>query len=355
MRRKSASPPSAVDSAAIKKTAAAWVARHDRGLSAGEVHDFSVWADADPRHQDAYVEVAASWRRLDATQFSPEMTAQAEAVERRAARRRQGQRWLRRATVLGAAAALAALIAPRLDFGDAPVDAADQAQAQPTYQVLVSTAQHEVFPDGSTAELNGPSRIAVAYTATERRVLLLDGEAHFAVKKNPDLPFIVQVGNVAVRAVGTAFNVKRAPSGVEVLVTEGLVSVDDAVHGDSLLSPDTPVLQAGQKLVVGTPPASKSAPPVQLFNLGTGDIDQELSWQSTRLVFNGTPLGDVVSAFNRYNDVQLLIGARELRDRSLTGVFKADNLDGFLRLLQAGQVVSVHDGAPGTRILMPAH
>lgn len=354
MHRKSSSQSAADDAAAIKATAAAWVARHDRGLTADEVCDFSVWADADSRHQDAYEEIAATWRGLDAVRTSPEWAGQAEVVLQRANRRRVRHRWLGRAAALGAAAALVMLVAPRLGIGHRPDIATAKVKPQPSYQVLVSTARHETLPDGSTAELNGFSRISVAYSATERRVHLLEGEVHFAVQKNPDLPFIVQVGNVAVRAVGTAFNVKRAEAGVEVLVTEGQVSVDDVVHGDSLLTPDMPVLHAGQKLVVGTSSALKSLPAVQLFNLGNGDIDQELSWQSTRLVFNDTPLDDVVSAFNRYNDVQLRIGAPELRDRPLTGVFKAENLDGFLRLLQAGQVVSVHPGVPGTKILLPA-
>jgi transmembrane sensor len=220
--------------------------------------------------------------------------------------------------------------------------------------VLASTARQQILPDGSVANLNGTSRIAVAYTATERRVHLLDGEVHFAVEKNPDRPFVVQVGHVAVQAVGTAFNVKRAPAGVEVLVTEGRVRVDDAEHGASLLHADTPVLQAGQKLIVEPPPAPDAAPAVRLLNLGNGDIDGELAWQSTRLVFNNTPLGDVVSAFNRYNEMQLRIGTSELHSRTLTGVFKAENLDGFLRLMQAGRVVTVLPGVPGTKILMPA-
>src|SRR3546814_11388936 len=38
-----------------------------------------------------------------------------------------------------------------------------------------------------------------------------------------DLPFVVDVGSVRIRAVGTAFSVRRNPEGVDVLVTEGVV------------------------------------------------------------------------------------------------------------------------------------
>src|SRR3546814_6850033 len=38
-------------------------------------------------------------------------------------------------------------------------------------------------------------------------------------------PFVVEVGDVRVRAVGTAFGVKRTAGGVDVQVTEGVVEV----------------------------------------------------------------------------------------------------------------------------------
>ncbi len=45
------------------------------------------------------------------------------------------------------------------------------------------------------------------------------GEAHFAVAPDAARPFVVRVGGVAVRAVGTAFNVRYAADGaVEVTV-----------------------------------------------------------------------------------------------------------------------------------------
>jgi transmembrane sensor len=54
---------------------------------------------------------------------------------------------------------------------------------------------------------------------------LAQGEAWFQVAKAPDRPFTVTAGRVRVQAVGTAFNVRRAGVGVDVVVTEGTVKV----------------------------------------------------------------------------------------------------------------------------------
>src|SRR3546814_19688281 len=49
--------------------------------------------------------------------------------------------------------------------------------------------------------------------------------AWFQVAKDRARPFVVEVGDVRVRAVGTAFGVKRTAGGVDVQVTEGVVEV----------------------------------------------------------------------------------------------------------------------------------
>src|SRR3546814_20539025 len=49
------------------------------------------------------------------------------------------------------------------------------------------------------------------------------GEAWFQVAHDAHRPFVVDIGSVRVRAVGTAFSVRQNPEGVDILVTEGVV------------------------------------------------------------------------------------------------------------------------------------
>jgi len=85
---------------------------------------------------------------------------------------------------------------------------------------IVDLPERQTLPDGSVVELKDDSKIYVAFTPGFRRVALVSGEAHFKVAKNKERPFIVVIGNVEVRAVGTAFSVQRGDASVEVLVTE---------------------------------------------------------------------------------------------------------------------------------------
>src|SRR3546814_10056817 len=54
-------------------------------------------------------------------------------------------------------------------------------------------------------------------------ITLEEGEAWFQVAHDAHRPFVVDVGSVRIRAVGTAFSVRRNPEGVDVMVTEGVV------------------------------------------------------------------------------------------------------------------------------------
>jgi transmembrane sensor len=107
------------------------------------------------------------------------------------------------------------------------------------------------------------------------------------------------------------------------------------------------VLTAGQRVVVNFAAVVDESSQCRVTAVAPGEVDQYLAWQSTQLMFSDTPLDEVVTAFNRYNRRQLVIGDEGLGRRRITGVFRADNLDGFTRLLQAG--VDVQPEAKGDR------
>lgn len=82
------------------------------------------------------------------------------------------------------------------------------------------------FRDGSTARvLTATTRLEVR-TATEERVeIVLEGGAAFSVVPNPARPFLVRVGQVSVRVLGTQFVVEEQGARVRVTVQEGSVQV----------------------------------------------------------------------------------------------------------------------------------
>ncbi|MBC7366698.1 MAG: FecR domain-containing protein, partial [Undibacterium sp.] len=245
------------------------------------------------------------------------------------------------------------------------------------YATTAGGYQRVMLADGSVLELNGDTAADVAFTPTERRVRLARGEAHFTVAKNPARPFWVEAGGVAVRAVGTAFNVRLGARDVEVLVTEGKVSVSGVERvapntlstaaesnstrwGQRVPSPDT-FLTANERVLLPsvrpaplTPhaPAPKLAPLVE--HITPEAVRDALSWQGPRLVFVDTPLAEAVAQFNRRNTLQLVLADRALEALPVAGSFRPENVEAFVRLLESGGDVAVERGDPSRLVLRRA-
>jgi transmembrane sensor len=341
----------------VAQTAAEWVTRRDRGLTPPEQLAFDAWRAADPRHEIEMERLGATWRDLDSIRSAPELEAMADAVVSRARAAQRHRRRLR--FVAGALSAAAALAVAFVAWDRYSLWAGGNSAVAVTenYRVIASTMERTVLPDGSVAELNGPSRIELDFTPAERRVRLVEGEAHFVVVPDADRPFFVTAGPVTVRAVGTAFNVRFENASVEVLVTEGKVKLQSAgteavQQAGASLSDEAPALVQGQRAVISLSATSTPAN-VAIAEVNSGEIIDSLGWQSTRLVFSNTPLDEVVAGFNQYNAHQLRLGDSRLRSRTLTGEFRADNLEGFVRLLRASVDVRAERQAASEIVLLP--
>lgn len=337
------------DPEAVEATAAVWLSLRDRGLTEHETAEFVRWLQESPRHAEVFAELDAVWKTLD----------RAEALRPAAAPR-----------IAGAAAPVSAAVrvsrCRRLAWGALATAAAlalawvgwERSALRPTAETAVGAFQKLDLPDGSVVQLNTDSAIKVRYTDAERRVELLRGEAHFDVAKNPARPFVVAADHVAVRAVGTAFNVRLRPEAVEVLVTEGRVRVDDAAGGGSLLAPapdrpGPPVLVEGEKVLVpvaAVTTASAAPVAVAIREVPEVEVRRALAWQERRLEFEDLPLAAVVAEFNRYNRTQLLLVDPALGSRRFSGTFRADAYEPFVRLLEENFGVRAEHGANGIEL-----
>jgi len=329
--------PEEIQGSSIEGEASDWIARSDRGLSADEADRLSAWRSADVRHERELARLTSAWRGLDAVGELPEIRMAARAMDAGRVRRK---RMIRRSTwAVGAAASMALAWTMLSEKG---VKSSLAQIEHNTYQIVPSVAERMTLPDGTVIELKGNSIVQPAFSGEERRVRLLSGEAFFQVAKDPTRPFVVQVESINVRAVGTAFNMRVASDEVEVLVTEGKVQLNNSRNNQSLLAraptansgepSDPPLLIAGHRVVVAT----NAAHPVVPIAATPEDLHRAQEWQGTRLRFQRTPLAQVVAAFNRLNRCQLVLGEEDLGKRWVSGTFRADSVDAFVRLLEAG-------------------
>ncbi len=311
----------------VALAASGWIVRHNRGLTAEEQDEFSSWLAADPRHGEWWAKRRQAWAEFDVlTEWRPEHSAEPnpDLLAAPRGRRRRRLKWIVPVTLALAAGVAVALIVLR------------PAPAGKNVPVIAAAAGYEsrALDDGTVVELNGGAEIEVRFTAAERRVRLVRGEAHFQVAKNPIRPFVVEAGGVAVRAVGTAFNVLLGSQAVDVLVTEGRVRVDPPATAAAVnVAPD---ISAGQRVVVSL---SGGAAPV-VTTVSDEEIARRLAWQPRLLDFSATPLEEVAAEFNRRNRTQLVLADPALRAMPIVASFRSDNLDGFVRMLEISAGVS---------------
>ncbi len=336
---------------AIESSAAEWLVRHDRGLTPAQQDEFLSWLTASAAHRESFERHRQMWGDFNALkQWRPEhgTTPNPDLL----ARHRRPAPWRRPLPLLLAAAAAFALA-----FWLIPA-AGPRADASLTFETAVY--RQEELPDGSVLDLNRGAHVVVQFSATERRVLLVQGEAQFSVAKNPARPFVVRAGGVDVRAVGTAFNVKLAGPNLEVLVTEGTVHVSQhtvvspAASAGPAPAPAPVVLAAltaGQRTVISV--ATVTASPV-VVQASVPEIARLLDWQPHLLDFESTPLAEVVETFNRRNPQHLVIGDEELRTLAIVASIRSDNVEGFVRLLEGTMGVRTERTEVGEIVLRRA-
>jgi transmembrane sensor len=146
---------------------------------------------------------------------------------------------------------------------------------------------------------------------------------------------------VVVRAVGTAFSVKRGVDSVAVLVTEGTVPVASPAlaHGE----PPPPVT-AGQKAVASLSPRARAT---LIEAVAAAEMEDRLAWKPRLLDFDEVPLAEIAAELNRRNPVRLEITDPALHARRLSATLRSDNIEGFVRMLESDFGIAVNRGSAG--------
>ncbi len=308
------------------QTAANWLVRRDRGLTAAEQDEFLQWLAADPRHGEwlalhratvADFTALADWRPTHSEEPNPDLLAPP---------RRHPRRFL--PFLLATAAAFVLLAAWWRPL--APESVRPSAAASST----ASELKRRILADGSTVELNRGAVVTTEFTARERRATLVNGEALFEIARDPARPFIVHAGGVDVRAVGTVFSVRLAPGAVEVLVTEGRVAVappPPVAASSAAAPPPATEVAAGHRATV----TLASAAPPAIVPVTAQAIARQLNWQPQLLDFSSAPLAAALAEFNRRNEVKFVLAEAELGDLPVIASIRSDNVEGFARFLAA--------------------
>lgn len=159
--------------------------------------------------------------------------------------------------------------------------------------------------DGSLINLGPDSAVTVDYTADQRHIHLLSGQAYFDVQSNPQRPFQVRTGDITTTVLGTAFEVRLLGTETAVAVRHGHVRVKDM---DS--APYD--LRAGDWLRVKDDHSAV---------LGTAAPELVGIWQQGKLLVRGRTIGEVIDEIRPWFAGKIIVTATGLEQFRMTGVY----------------------------------
>jgi transmembrane sensor len=284
----------------IDNEAFEWVARKfARGLGDSESGEFDTWYAADSRHKGAYVRAMAIYNAINLATVPQSLAPELPDLTEKHAPSRRGF------LMYGAMAACLVATVGTVSFSALHQDK------------VLTTAKGEFrkvpLQDKSIATINSGSQIEVEFTANRRKINLRKGEAWFEVAKDKSKPFIVEAGDARIRAVGTAFSVRRFANGTEVLVTEGTVEVWSRGR-----TAQRRQLTAGESAFLAQEASAISV------TRQPSEVNRKLAWREGNLILKNQTLNDAVADFNRYSPRTIVIVDASLREKRLFGQYKLD-------------------------------
>jgi ferric-dicitrate binding protein FerR (iron transport regulator) len=179
-----------------------------------------------------------------------------------------------------------------------------------------AVAVHEVSSDENlTVTLNDGSfvRLAAGSTLREwdvegRREVSLEGRGFFAVTRDETRPFVVRAGPGEVRVLGTRFQVDATENEVATVVVEGLVRVSTADGSVEVSAGNMARMKHGES------PLAEEVDDVFAF----------MDWPNGILVYQATPLAQVVEEVSRHYGRALRIEGPNLAQRRVTAWFQGE-------------------------------
>lgn len=295
----------------VQKEAIEWFARsRSDEVSEQEQAELTEWLTLSESHQIAYDQVKLRWASMDVLKTNDLQALPSHKDDAQT----KSPAWTRQG--FAAAALLVMTVALTWLAFD----------ANQGYTTAVGEQRRVLLADGSTVHLNTNTAIKVAMSKNYRKIILEKGEVLCHVAKNPARPFTVIAGKTEVVALGTLFSVYRAPKNTLVTVVEGRVSVTPNSSQRDHTSSRQTVVSPGEQVIVPRGSSITQDP----ISIGKPIIRPD--WDNGLLVFDQTPLDDVVGEISRYFPGELRLGS-DVPVQPVTGTFKLRDRNVLLETL----------------------
>ncbi|RMQ44551.1 FecR protein [Pseudomonas cichorii] len=272
---------------------------------------FEAWLQADPAHAQAFGKARALWNSQPVRQAAASLQTP-----------RKPSLWQRARPHWKPLATAAVLLLGLFNFSDLPL------RIQADHLTVVGERQRLQLNDGSKVLLNTNSAFSSHLNDKQRVARLYQGEAYFNVALDPNVPMEIEAGPIRMSANSSEFSVRYLDGEARVQVQRGALDVS-AIRGDSRVS-----LAAGDSVRVG---------PAGFGHRERLDPGKDLAWVEGRLIFDNSPLSEVLAELRRYYPGWIINTNPALDKVTVTGNYKLDNPLNVVRSLAQITSASVHE------------
>lgn len=184
------------------------------------------------------------------------------------------------------------------------------------YRILITKNGEQAtyrLNDGTRVIMHAGSRLEIPhdYNETERR-LIVEGEAFFDVRHNPDKPFIVQSDYTFTEVIGTKFLVQSWPDGepdIGVVVEEGKVLFGDLRTQFSEEKKEVHLTKNQHGTI-----NRQGEVEIREYE----DLSWYTGWIEERLVFENRSLTEILPRLERWYDIEISVSEKSMLDEKVT-------------------------------------
>lgn len=287
-----------------------------------EALELENWIAESAGNRQAFDEAATTWSGLSGREaYQPaapdEIWQQitAKAVPRKNKIRRRTITYM---SLLAAASLLVFVIIFYFKKDDAKKDTTN------TVQYVTRKGEHKTIrdslPDGSVIILGQAATIRYPlHFEGNSRTVMLTKEAWFDVAHDPAKPFIITIGPLQIKVIGTTFNVLETNNRVEVSVNSGIVRIYDGQDSLTIL--------AGQKGIYHTGSRQLELQPA--FDLNT------IGYATHFFTFTDNSLQEITGLLAKAYNIRFVLNDPGLGHCRMSSSFENKPLDYILKVIAA--------------------
>ena len=176
------------------------------------------------------------------------------------------------------------------------------------------------LPDGTNVVLNSASQLSYLNNFGENgRRVQLNGDAYFKVAQDEKCAFIVQVGDLEVKVLGTSFNVSAYEDAkdVTVVLLEGKVGV--------YAQKTSHIMKPGDKIEY-----NKATHKITATQVHPSDY---IEWTKGNIYFEKESLENIMKTLSRIYDVEIRFDSNKLPNEYFTGTIPGGGIQNALNIL----------------------